>query len=90
MERTQIYLTPELKKLFKGFAHEDDTNMSEVLRNAAEAYAARRLQDKKQRKEKVHKALQAFVGMWEDRDPKDFEWMLDRRDRVKEKWGIKE
>lgn len=90
MERTQVYLPRALKKKLRQQARLANTNVSELLRQAATVYIDAR--ERRQRKSKAEflKALDRVAGMWADRDPKEFEEIRRNQDRTFEKWGLTE
>lgn len=72
MERTQIYLTPALKKQLHTIADEDNETVSAVLRYASEEYIKKRKEDRRRRKANFLKALDDIAGIWADRNFEGF------------------
>ena len=88
MERTQVYLSKDLKKRLHRYAERNDSSMSELLRQAALDYLDKRETKQKKDEAAFLKALNAAAGIWKDRDPKEFEETRRSWDRRLDEWGI--
>ena len=75
MERTQIYLTKEQKKVLKTIAAQKHAPLAEVVREAVELYIA---EQKPSATERISRAR----GLWKDR--KDLDALVYERELRKE------
>lgn len=87
MERTQIYLPKTLKKRLRQEAALASTNVSEVLRAAAEAYLQTNEQRHRAKKTQFKQALKRAAGIWKDRDVDEFAAIRRSADQRLEEWG---
>ncbi|MCE2927622.1 MAG: hypothetical protein LW823_08280 [Rickettsiales bacterium] len=87
MERTQIYLPKQLKIELHTIAAVEQSNLSELLRQAGQKLVEEHKKQKRSKDKEFKRALDRCFGIWKDRDPKEFEEIRRSADRKFPGWN---
>lgn len=87
MERTQIYLSRQLKQGLSRLAVKKQSNVSELLRKAAQRLLEEEERTDKNNDKAFKKALKGIAGIWAERDPKEFLETRRSLDRKFPEWN---